>query len=156
MLGQSVIFGHNILTEGVFVNQLSSNARLSVWQIVWVTTNCRCMSDIEFLLILLWWFEKNVCRTEASDGFIVRPKEDGTLVEWWQWNVEEIWMKMSHYTWNVWGLNPVLLGEKPLTYLLLRNKMKRFYILLTVHHVMILGKWPTWWTNSFLCIYFHL
>jgi len=29
-----------------------------------------------------------------------------------------------------------------------------FYILLTVHHVMILGKWPTWCTNSFLCIYF--
>ena len=28
------------------------------------------------------------------------------------------------------------------------------YILLTVHHVMILGKWPTWHTNSFLCIYF--
>jgi len=27
---------------------------------------------------------------------------------------------------------------------------------LTVHHVMILGKWPTWCTNSFLCIYFYL
>ena len=26
-----------------------------------------------------------------------------------------------------------------------------FYILLTVHHAMILGKWPTWSTNSFLC-----
>ena len=29
-----------------------------------------------------------------------------------------------------------------------------FYILLTVHHAMILGKWPTLRTNSFLCIYF--
>jgi hypothetical protein len=29
-----------------------------------------------------------------------------------------------------------------------------FYILLTIHDVMILGKWPTWCTNSFLCIYF--
>jgi hypothetical protein len=29
-----------------------------------------------------------------------------------------------------------------------------FYVLLTVHHAMILGKWPTWRTNSFLCIYF--
>ena len=29
-----------------------------------------------------------------------------------------------------------------------------FYILLTVHHVMILGKWPTWRTNYLLCIYF--
>ena len=28
----------------------------------------------------------------------------------------------------------------------------QFYILLTVHHVMILGKWPTWCTNSFPCI----
>jgi len=28
--------------------------------------------------------------------------------------------------------------------------------LLTVHHVMILGKWPTWCTNSFLRIYFYL
>jgi len=27
-----------------------------------------------------------------------------------------------------------------------------FYILLTVHHVMILGEWPRWRTNSFLCI----
>jgi len=27
---------------------------------------------------------------------------------------------------------------------------------LTVHHVMILGKWPTWCTDSFLCIYFYL
>jgi len=25
-----------------------------------------------------------------------------------------------------------------------------------MHHVMILGKWPTWCTNSFLCIYFYL
>jgi len=33
---------------------------------------------------------------------------------------------------------------------------KLFYILLTVHHVMILGKLPTWRTNSFLCIYFYL
>jgi len=30
-----------------------------------------------------------------------------------------------------------------------------FFILFTVHHVMVLGKWPTWRTNSFLCIYFY-
>jgi len=29
------------------------------------------------------------------------------------------------------------------------------YILLTVHHVMILGKWPTWRANSFLCSYLY-
>jgi len=34
--------------------------------------------------------------------------------------------------------------------------MIRFYILLTVHHGMSLGKWPTWCTNSFLYIYFYL
>jgi hypothetical protein len=28
----------------------------------------------------------------------------------------------------------------------------KFYILLTVHHVMILGKWPTW--RTFLCYVF--
>ena len=32
----------------------------------------------------------------------------------------------------------------------------KFYILMTVHHVIILGKWPTWCTNSLLCIYFYL
>ena len=31
-----------------------------------------------------------------------------------------------------------------------------FYILLAMHHVMILGKWPTWCTNSLLCVYFYL
>jgi hypothetical protein len=34
-----------ILT-GVFVNQLSSNARISVWRMVWVTTSWYLMSDI--------------------------------------------------------------------------------------------------------------
>jgi len=32
--------GHNILTEGVFVTELSGNAGISVSRIVWVTTNC--------------------------------------------------------------------------------------------------------------------
>ena len=35
-------------------------------------------------------------------------------------------------------------------------RFPKFYILLNVHHVMILGKWSTWCTNSFLCIYFYL
>ena len=37
-----------------------------------------------------------------------------------------------------------------------RTHRLRFYILLTVHHIMILSKWPTWCTNSFPCIYFYL
>jgi hypothetical protein len=36
--------GHNILS--VFVTQLSSNAGISVWRIVWITTNCHFMSDM--------------------------------------------------------------------------------------------------------------
>lgn len=38
------ICGHNILTEGVFVTQRSSNAWISVSLIVWVMTNCRFIS----------------------------------------------------------------------------------------------------------------
>jgi hypothetical protein len=37
--------GHHILTEGVFVTQLSCNTGISVWRIVWVTTNCCFVSD---------------------------------------------------------------------------------------------------------------
>ena len=31
-----------------------------------------------------------------------------------------------------------------------------FYLLLTVHHAMILGNCPTWCTNSFQCIYLFI
>jgi hypothetical protein len=37
--------GHNTLAEGVFVTQLSSNTGIFVWRILWVTTNCRFMSN---------------------------------------------------------------------------------------------------------------
>jgi hypothetical protein len=37
---------NNILTECVFVTQLPSNAEMSIWRIVWVTTDCCSMSDI--------------------------------------------------------------------------------------------------------------
>jgi len=37
-----------------------------------------------------------------------------------------------------------------------RDIVPKRYILLTVHHVIILGKWPTWCTDSFLCVYFYL
>lgn len=37
--------GHNILEKGVFVTLLSSKEGMSVWQIVWVTTNCCSISD---------------------------------------------------------------------------------------------------------------
>jgi hypothetical protein len=38
--------GKYILTGGVFVTQLSSNAGISFWRIVWVVKNCCFMSDI--------------------------------------------------------------------------------------------------------------
>ena len=37
--------GHKTLT-GVFVTQLSINAEIWVWRIVWVTINCRFMSNM--------------------------------------------------------------------------------------------------------------
>ena len=37
---------------------------------------------------------------------------------------------------------------------LLRRTNARFYILLTVHHVMILGKWPTWRTLLYYVLIF--
>jgi hypothetical protein len=37
---------HKILTEIVFLTQLSSHARIWVWRIVWVTTNCCFISDV--------------------------------------------------------------------------------------------------------------
>jgi len=41
MLGEAIS-----LTKGVFVTQLSSNARISIWQIVWVTTHFCFMRDM--------------------------------------------------------------------------------------------------------------
>jgi hypothetical protein len=42
---RQLICGHNILTQGVFVTQLSGNSGTSVWRISWVTTHCRFVSD---------------------------------------------------------------------------------------------------------------
>jgi len=39
-------FGQKLLTEGVFVTQLSSIAGISVREIVWVATHCCFMSDV--------------------------------------------------------------------------------------------------------------
>jgi hypothetical protein len=45
---------YNNVTDGVFVTQLSTNARISVWRIVWVTTNRRLMSDVSILELNLY------------------------------------------------------------------------------------------------------
>jgi len=41
--------GHNILTEGVFVTQLSSKEGISASRILWVVTNCSFMSTIYYI-----------------------------------------------------------------------------------------------------------
>ena len=48
--------GHNILTEVEFVNQPSSNARISIWRIVWVMTNCHFKSTMWIIQSLLHLF----------------------------------------------------------------------------------------------------
>jgi len=45
------------VTDGEFVTQLSTNARISVWRIVWVMTNCRSMSDMSIFKLNIY-----VCR----------------------------------------------------------------------------------------------
>jgi hypothetical protein len=46
------LWGHNILREGVFVTELFSDVGISVWRIVWTTTNCCFMSHIQLLATL--------------------------------------------------------------------------------------------------------
>jgi len=40
------VCGHNILTEGFFVTELSSDVGNSVRRTTWVTTHCRFLRDI--------------------------------------------------------------------------------------------------------------
>jgi len=39
-VGMLCFYENSILTEGMFVTQLSVNVGISVWRCVWVTTNC--------------------------------------------------------------------------------------------------------------------
>jgi hypothetical protein len=58
--------GYNILTEGVFLTQLSSNVGISVWWFVWVMTNCYFMSDM-FALCMFMWACVPLFDSEASE-----------------------------------------------------------------------------------------
>jgi len=42
---QQFFSGYNNLIEGLFVTQLRNNVGISVWQIVWIKTNCYFLSD---------------------------------------------------------------------------------------------------------------
>ena len=44
----SLFCRHSILTEGMFETEVSSNAKISVLRILWVTKNCRFMTDQTF------------------------------------------------------------------------------------------------------------
>ena len=51
--------GHNILKDGVFVTQMSSNAGISVWWIVWVKTNC-CFMRNKHYIFLHWVLSERI------------------------------------------------------------------------------------------------
>ena len=61
-------FGYNILTESVFVTQMSSNARISVQWIVWVVSNCHFMSNMTSLAVTICFanFSKSNPQHSAS------------------------------------------------------------------------------------------
>ena len=56
---EAIFCGHNILTDSVFVTQPSSNAGITFWRIVWVTTTCRFMSVIVSELFVLRYITVN-------------------------------------------------------------------------------------------------
>ena len=66
-------------------------------------------------------------------------------VGWWMWHV---WGRGGMFT-GFWWAN---LKKR----YCLKNLAWIFNILLTVHHAMILGNYPTWSTNSFQCIYLFI
>lgn len=62
---------HNILTEGLFVTQLAINGEISISRTVWVTTNCRFMSEMFRMFfrlyclfpihrLLSWWSNAHI------------------------------------------------------------------------------------------------
>jgi hypothetical protein len=64
------------------------------------------------------------------------------------------WRRMMNISWNDHVRNEeVLLRDKEGRNILQTIKRK-FYILLTVRHVTILGKWPTWCTILFYVFIF--
>jgi hypothetical protein len=52
--------GNNILT-GVFVTQLSSDAGISVWRIVWIMTSCCFTSDMHRIILINPLKTKPIC-----------------------------------------------------------------------------------------------
>ena len=54
--------GHNILTEGVFVTQMSSNAGTPFWRNVWVKTDCCFVNENVFSIerdyVAVWFIQR--------------------------------------------------------------------------------------------------
>jgi hypothetical protein len=66
----TVIFcGHTILTDGVFVTQQPSNAGISFWRIVRVTTNCLFHESYIYILSSrwhdVWHFRYSTCLSKT-------------------------------------------------------------------------------------------
>jgi hypothetical protein len=129
---------------------------------VWIWFAVQVESEIEFTAIIF-----------RVDMFAVRTK---TYLLWYDLveRFEAIsWQRKGSYLYIffIWELHCKIISYVELTCLVqtvhciqitiyfvavVVKLICRFYVLLTVHHVMILGKWPTWCTNCFLCIYFYL
>ena len=65
--------GYKILTEGVFVIKVSNDAGITVWRIVWVTTNC-FMSEV-FSVQACIYYKPRIRRTKF------RGWQNGTQAE---------------------------------------------------------------------------
>ena len=82
--------------------------------------------------------------------FCVRSKEtegDWHVIRFWEGIVEVmITADWSNWCWSEVGDEEYWKPERPMLEASpsSRYTSEGFYILLTVHHVMILGKWPTW------------
>ena len=72
---EEIIFGHNILIEGVFVTQLANDEGISVWRIVWgyhkLLYHGSYIKMLHLVLLSLYcdWFRNNELATSAIGNF---------------------------------------------------------------------------------------
>ena len=131
-------------------------------------TSVTALNNIKYLVFLLWTQKLSTVRWDLkiSKGWVAKN------LSIWSLSSPEMWPSLL----NVWFMNFLdhrlvskdrkqnkkwrgIKSQKYWWHFYTAEKTKtllKLYILLTVHHVMILGEWPTWCTNSFLCVYFYL
>ena len=106
---QDIFCGHNILTEGVFLAQLSSHLGISFWRSVWVMINCSFMSNTWLLkppstksvgaepqwpYINIWFTAFSISNTDclfsghnSNRRETHCPENDGSICNIWCWLV---------------------------------------------------------------------